>query len=161
MDTQIQIDELKSRLDLMTKSASIPRDVETALRVRLGIGATSQAFPVNSIFIEIAGTNPATTLGYGTWVAFGTGQVLVGYKSGDSDFGTVLATGGEKTHVLTTTEMPSHTHTVPTGGAGGATASLQPTTVTSATVTSSSTGGDGAHNNLQPFIVVYFWKRTA
>ncbi len=160
MDTQIQIDELKSRLDLMTKSASIPRDVETALRVRLGIGATSQAFTVNSIFIEIAGTNPATTLGYGTWVAFGTGQVLVGYKSGDSDFGTVLATGGEKTHVLTTTEMPSHTHgsNLWNGNGGGLNMAAGGGSGQGST---SSTGGDGAHNNLQPFIVVYFWKRTA
>ena len=161
MDTQTQLDELKNRLDLMTKSASIPRDVETALRVRLGIGATSQAFPISSIYISVSATNPSTLLGYGTWTAFGTGKTLVAYSSGDPDFGTVEATGGEKTHILVTAEMPSHNHGVPYGGngAGGPTAAAANTT--SGNITSTSTGGDGSHNNLQPFIVVYFWKRTA
>mgnify|MGYP006253051035 len=29
------------------------------------------------------------------------------------------------------------------------------------TFTTSSTGGDQAHNNLQPYITAYMWRRTA
>ena len=39
-----------------------------------------------------------------------TGRVPVGYASSDTDFNAVGNTGGEKTHKLTTTEMPSHGH---------------------------------------------------
>lgn len=125
------------------------------------IATNVQAFPVGAIYTEITGTNPGTTFGYGTWVAFGSGQVLVGFASGDANFGTVLATGGEKTHLLTTAEMPAHTHTVPSGGNGGSSTTAAGATQNSTIINTSSTGGGGAHNNLQPFVVVYFWQRTA
>jgi len=42
----------------------------------------------------------------------GGGQFVAGYKSSDSDYNAINKTGGEKTHVLTTSEMPSHSHGV-------------------------------------------------
>jgi hypothetical protein len=39
-------------------------------------------YPVNSIYMEISGTNPATTLGFGTWSAWGEGRVPVGVGTG-------------------------------------------------------------------------------
>lgn len=62
-------------------------------------------YPVGSIYMSAAATNPATLFG-GTWEALDDGRVLIGandtYKAG--------TTGGEATHTLTTNEMPSHNH---------------------------------------------------
>jgi len=135
-------------------------------------------------------TNPATLLGYGTWEAFGSGRTLVGIDAGQTEFDVVEETGGAKTHSLTTAEMPSHTHTqdahthtqnahthnvgsaadvLSTTGAGnsfsGNTSSVTSGSTTATNqntaATNQNTGGGGAHNNLQPYVVVYFWKRTA
>ena len=128
--------------------------------------------------------NPNTLLGYGTWVAFGTGRTLVGVDAGQTEFDTVEETGGEKTHTLLAAEIPGHTHTITDPGhfhsrattssaTGAATTSVaRGTTTNSGTIqvvdakvtgitgTNANTGGGGAHNNLQPYIVVYMWKRT-
>lgn len=141
----------------------------------------SNAFPVGAVFIAVVATNPATLLGYGTWSAFGAGRVLVGLDAADPDFDLVEETGGAKTHTLTTAEMPAHTHVqdahqhitqrfpTATGGSSGFTAdtsmsgTLADNTLQTKveTATNQNTGGGGAHNNVQPYIVCYFWKRTA
>ena len=161
------------------------------------------------------------------------GRVPVGRDSGDSSFDVLGETGGAKTHTLTTSEMPSHTHTQDAhthtqnahthtqnshshgastgiatasgnltiaGGAGtsttathatgfsasptvtvfdgnsnfsaanhvhsvtigSATATNQNTTATNnnTTATNQNTGGGGAHNNLQPYLVLNFIIKT-
>tara|TARA_R100001443_G_scaffold8521_1_gene17890 strand:+ start:13116 stop:13832 length:717 start_codon:yes stop_codon:yes gene_type:complete len=120
-------------------------------------------YPVGSIYINAASsTNPATLLGFGTWAAFGAGRVIVGLDSSDSDFDTAQETGGSKTHTLTIAEMPSHTHnvTMSTSDTDNNNLSEGDTSGTSS-FTTSSTGGGGAHNNVQPYIVAYMWRRTA
>ena len=70
------------------------------------------AYPIGSIYMNATvATNPATLLGFGTWVAFGAGKVPVGIDATDTDFDVIKETVGTKTHTLTTSEIPSHTHT--------------------------------------------------
>src|SRR5262245_43471570 len=57
---------------------------------------TGTQLPVGSIHLSISSTNPAVSLGYGTWAAFGAGRMLVGVDPGDPDFDTPEETGGSK-----------------------------------------------------------------
>jgi microcystin-dependent protein len=123
-------------------------------------------YPVGSIYASVVATNPGTLFGVGTWAAFGAGRVLVGLDAGDAAFDTAEETGGAKTHTLTAAEMPAHTHpqTAPTSASGGALKFAIDTNASGAVTdgnATGSTGGGGAHNNLQPYIVVRLWKRTA
>jgi hypothetical protein len=128
------------------------------------------AYPIGAIFTTVtAYANSAavvSAIGGTTWVAFGAGKVLVGLDSGDTDFDTVEETGGAKTdsHTLTTAEIPAHTHTYGKSTTSEAMSIHDITGLRGAADTqTSSTGGGGAHTHdiVQPYIVVYFWKRTA
>lgn len=147
------------------KSANVRTDLQ-GLTDRFGAHthtvAATDSWPVDSIYISISATNPATTFGFGTWVAFGAGKTLVGLNSSETEFDTVQETGGEKTHTLITAELAAHTHTIVKSGGGAGTVTVQNATGSDGTAqATSSTGSGTAHNNLQPYIVVYFWKRTA
>ena len=146
--------------------------------------ALQAVYPVGSIYISTSATNPGTTFGFGTWAAFGDGKVLVGQDAGDASFDTLEETGGSKdaivvshTHTATVTD-PSHTHgaliTAPGGIAdytysnsimGSTSSGVSRPYITSAstgiTVANSTTGSSGTNANLQPYVVVKMWKRTA
>ena len=142
-------------------------------------------YPVGSIYMSTVSTNPATLFGFGTWEAMPEGRVLL--AQGKSSWGTTYnagSTGGEATHQLTVGELPQHTHTASTNTTGshahtyrtfyGTTgygpdgSSDREKTINTGssgnhthTVTINNTGSNQAHNNLQPYIAVYIWKRTA
>lgn len=90
------------------------------------------------------------------------GRTLIGDGTGSGLTARTLGTQniGEETHLLTTPEIPSHTHseyytgTVNNGGvafgADGSTNKFLTATTTG------STGGGGAHNNMQPSAVVKY-----
>lgn len=125
---------------------------------------------VGDIIFSTSDENPSTIYG-GTWVAWGKGQVPVGVDTSDSDFNTVEKTGGEKEHTLTVDETPSHKHDI-YGGNTTTTNTLTSynsngwITLLGGTAykndgTMTTVGNDEPHNNLQPYITCYMWKRTA
>lgn len=156
----------------------------TALATTAFVQAALQALhPVGSIYINAGvSTNPATLFGFGTWAAFGAGRVLVGLNGADAAFDTAEETGGSKdaivvthNHTATVTD-PGHFHNyqyvsfpvradqwVGYATDPGPVYSSEPTTTktTGITVANTSAGASGTNANLQPYIVVYMWKRTA
>lgn len=141
--------------------------LNTQLRDNMAILLARTELAIGSLYINAdVPTNPAVLLGYGTWAAFGSGRVLVGVDAGQPEFDTLGDTGGAKTHTLTVLEMPSHAHP-------GSTVALSPTGQVNApggpgvqnggaeALSIASEGGDNAHNNLQPYVTVYMWRRTA
>lgn len=95
------------------------------------------------------------------------GKVPVGLSSSDTEFNTLGKTGGEKTHKLVISEMPSHTHLTGISPNTAFDVELKDSGV-SAEVTwlqnrsnTSPTGGDGAHNNIQPYNTVNYIIKAA
>ncbi len=180
----------------------------TQLATTAFVQAALQAlYPVGSIYINATSTtNPSSLFGFGTWVAFGEGKVLVGQNTSDTSFDTLEETGGSKdtitvshTHTFSATSGNSttgistvsggaHTHsysrtyagsgskftdhsgqdewegwvTENTGSSGDHTHTITDAGHThSVSGTTGSTGSSGTNANLQPYVVVKMWKRTA
>lgn len=80
---------------------------------------------------------------------------------------TSLATGGEYKHKLTVDELASHSHQTTyeyatnlkaTNGGGSGWTRFTAGTGNRGV---NATGGNQSHNNIPPYIVTYFWRRTA
>ena len=159
--------------------------VYSQAQVDAAILAAKQAlYPVGCVYTETTGANPAVTFGFGTWTAFGAGRVLMGNGTSDATYN-AGSTGGAST------VDSSHTHTLSDNGQAdvvmsGAnvterrvssaswTASHQFTATGAGTTNTSGaqtvgagltgntdTGGSSTLSTLQPYLVVYFWQRTA
>ena len=144
----------------------IQRELEELKTTQLRVRET--LYPVGSIYMSATMSTVdevQATFG-GTWEAWGSGKVPVGVDPEDTDFDTVEETGGEKTHTLTVEEMPSHRHNIGQTYSGyrlyqdGS----APNGIYTGYATSEPTnyaGGGQAHNNLQPYITCYMFKRVA
>ena len=163
----------------------------TAFVQDVAMAVKEALFPVGSIYVNATdNTNPGTLLGFGTWTAFGAGRVMVGLNGSDTLFDTLEETGGSKdaivvshTHTFsgTTSGVGDHQHNsgsadefpyygstgIGASGANGARsgalsftgpAGAHDHTYSGTTV---STGSSGTNANLQPYITVAMWKRTA
>lgn len=123
-------------------------------------------YPIGSIYISTNSTfNPNTTFG-GTWRKTADGRCLIGAN----DTYPLGSTGGESTHTLSVDEMPSHSHfssrvnwynNLQTDGISAPNAAQSNLKVDGPDTYTSNTGSSKAHNNMQPYLAVYMWERTA
>lgn len=151
-----------------TKKGTI-ETIADYLKDRNMVEVLKKVYPVGCIYTSTVSTNPSILFGFGTWSAFGAGKVMVGLDSTDADFDTAEETGGAKTHTLTINEMPSHTHQKANAWGTAAYISAFPDVwqytsekkISGVDIRTGATGGGGSHNNLQPYIVTYFWKRES
>ena len=112
-------------------------------------------YPVGSYY-ETSDTsfNPNTAWG-GTWLEDTKGRVTVALDSEDTDFDTINETGGSK-------ELQRHSHgTYKVASVKIASGSSYGTIDTNSTNGKTTETGTGDSGNLQPYIVVKRWHRTA
>lgn len=164
----------------VTSGESIIRVAETYVRIlgdvrirgNVTINDNPVAFyPVGAIYMSVDSTNPSEIFG-GTWEEFGKGRVLVGVDTSQNEFNEVEKTGGTKTHKLSINEIPKHQHNLPyyksswtdkvTNQTNNAQYGVYGNTGIRYAQDNNEgtyTGGSQAHNNLQPYITCYMWKR--
>lgn len=131
-------------------------------------------YPVGSIYISTnSNFNPNRAWG-GTWIKTADGRCLIGAN----DTYPLGSTGGEAAHYLTSNEMPTHEHTggkvysysldnrgitgtsIDTNGEQFLHVNGQSSTASNILHTNT-TGGGASHNNMQPYLAVCIWERTA
>lgn len=103
--------------------------------------ALDKRYPVGSIYISVNNTNPGTLFG-GTWQSFAEGRQLVSTGSnGTTNYTSANQTGGAKTVTLSSSNLPSHTHSFTPSG----------TVSSSFSGSSVTTSSNGSHNHTVPF----------
>lgn len=145
--------------------------------------------PVGSIYLTLDNTNPSTLFG-GTWEQISQGRTLLGagtpVQNNYSGFGNLTNTeltynfggagsmGGEYSHQLSISEMPNHSHNIysdnsnsivvgggSSGYYGNAGVDTSGESYALKVLSVDNTGGNSRHNNIQPYFVVYIWKRIS
>ena len=122
--------------------------IATTAFVVQALTGLSALYPVGSIYMNATNaTNPATLLGFGTWVAFGAGRVPVGFDSGNPLFDSAEETGGSANAIVVSHD---HTYSATTGNQSADHVHSGTTGGQSATHThafSATTDTQGAHNH--------------
>ena len=150
-------DTLKARLDAMQDMIDSAYTKESIVDL---------IFPIGFVVTLETNIDPNTVWG-GQWIRTAKGKFIVGLNESESEFKYLGGTGGEKTHVLTVDEMPSHSHgQIVTAGTGGTATRTDYTDDSRGQkypqgINTNETGGGKAHNNLPPYEVAYKWKRIA
>jgi hypothetical protein len=152
--------------------------------------ALATIYPIGSIYSSTVSTNPNTLFGFGTWVAYGAGRVLIGqsgaglYIAGNTggSADAIVVSHNHTATVATTSLTGTITNQYTAGNTYGSTTGVfSQTDITvdgdggenrpgrninfdgshTHTATISTEGSSGTNANLQPYVVVYMWNRTA
>lgn len=118
----------------------------------------ARRIPVGDLYLTtVAGRDPAVFWGYGTWERYAQGRVLVGFNAADADFNTVGNTGGTKSNTISVDNLPADSN-FQVNRYGGSDVSFMGQFDSGSSV---DPGGAQPLSNLQPYIVVAVWRRTA
>lgn len=145
-----------------------PFTAERMNHIEQGISDLYDAiFPIGQIVIKGDNEDYSNWLGF-TWERTAVGKVLVGIDSSDADFNTIGKNGGEKTHTLSVSELPSHAHSINGKQSAGDPMTGGEMAVAGGTgswgtnpLNTNVNGGGQPHNIVQPYQVVAYWKRVA
>lgn len=126
-------------------------------------------YPVGAVYNGGSNsTNPATLLGFGTWVAYAAGRAMIGVGTGTdiNAVNLVVAGGaeaGEYEHTQLVGEMFKHGHDSDMTEDGGNSADKpeRGSGASSGIMTTDLVGGTDAMNVTNPYIGTYLWERTA
>lgn len=141
--------------------------------------------PISSCPYEIGDIYITTSPAYSTsqavaqrwpgtsWERYAEGRTLVGYDSYQGEFNAINKTGGAKTVSISISQMPSHNHRIYSGYTDEyaekdafryqywARQSRRYNMGNTGLPFIEHTGGGNSHNNLQPYITTYMWRRVS
>lgn len=109
--TQEALDEVNGSITNMSKKIeTLVVDGLSSDLEKLKTALIDVFYPVGTIYESVNNTNPSEFIG-GVWVSWGAGKVSVGVDESQEEFNVAEKEGGEREHVLTVNELPSHNHT--------------------------------------------------
>jgi hypothetical protein len=133
-------------------------EIDISIDKAIGIAISNYCpYKKGDILLSTSNENPAARFPNTTWVAWGQGRVPVGMGG---SYTSVEATGGQDSVTLSLAQIPSHTHgyVEPIGAVGAIVGTAGH--IANADKRTGSEGGGQAHENRQPYITCYMWKRT-
>jgi hypothetical protein len=113
------LDKTAVGLSNVDNTSDANKPVSTAVQAAINAAVASavaqskqESYPIGSLYFNADdATNPATLLGFGTWVAHAQGQVPVG-KATSGTFGTAGASVGVESYNMTQAMLVGHWHSI-------------------------------------------------
>ena len=153
-----------------------PNIIAQVLERMMPVGSIVEWAPVDGGDTDLSTpAKVAAYYGFGTWEAYGSGQMLLGVSSSHA----IGSTGGEENVTLALRQIPSHAHyerldfsgfgvrnlaASPGTGEGSGKVFIAQDAGSSASeyyVQTDQAGGGQSHNNMPPYITIYRWRRIA